>query len=318
MFLWSSSSLASCNSNPDYGDADYTAQVVIDRVYSRGELIKDLGWLKVQLRGSTPNTLYCTNNTEPYVLSYVDGYNQWKWASGFTDVLQSNNPGIGLRVQISMESPSISPVTLTSNNPTGQAITVRNTIMHPTPSLKVQLIATGEPITKAPVTFYTVFGVGFTIGNANVGSYAPRLGSVTVTQPLSCTITGGNRNVELDPVYDTQLRTKGATGPTQKKVDIGINCNNEGGAAKTQLSFQGTQDKNDTTALASSNSNIGVRVKDVNGNIIIPNQSKISVISQGNGQNGIATLNLSPVNTTGNLPSSGTYTSTATLTVEYK
>ncbi|HBT4722672.1 TPA: fimbrial protein [Klebsiella quasipneumoniae subsp. similipneumoniae] len=318
MFIWSSQSLATCNGVTDGGNADYTGQVMIDRVYSRGELIKDLGWLPVRLTGVSPNYLYCTNSTEPYLLYYSDSYNSWQWASGFTDVLQSNNPGIGLRVQVSMETPSISPVTLTSSNPTGQAITVRNTEMHPTPSLKVQLIATGQPITNAAITFYTVFGVGFKIGNQNVGNYSPRLGDVTVIQPLSCTITGGNRSVELDSVYDTQLRTKGATGPTQKKVDIGINCNNSGGAAKTQLSFQGTQDKNDTTALASSNTNIGVRVKDANGNIIIPNQSKISVISQGNGQNGVATLNFSPVNTTGNLPSSGTYTSTATLTVEYK
>ncbi|MHC9002342.1 fimbrial protein [Enterobacter adelaidei] len=324
VLMWGHSAMAVCSYKQPLYKSDFSGAIQITRTYYRGEIIKDLGWSTAQNYYNDP-VFVCANTTsEPYTLSFPTGVGYWDWISGMDNVLKSHNPGIGIRIQFAMDNPSIPVTTIASGGTSGRVSVSRNTQLTPTVRLRIELVATGEPITNDSIHYSLDYGVqlgmGFDIFNsyAYLGSYFFDIKNVSVIIPLSCTITGGNRDVNFNENYSHQIDTRGTSDIAAKTIDLGVNCNQPGGVARTQLSFTGTRDNNDNTVLGTTNKDIGIQVKDVNGATLTPNSSKIPTTSQGDGTTGYARISLKPINTTGNTKPSGAYSSTATMTIEYK
>ncbi|WON76480.1 fimbrial protein [Serratia sp. UGAL515B_01] len=140
-------------------------------------------------------------------------------------------------------------------------------------------------------------------------------GSVTV--PQSCTVNAGQViNIDFGDIDSSLLRRKGQAGATEKRVEAKIRCNNISNGVKIQLSFKGTNDRNDYSALETSNRDIGIRVKDFNHLTVTPNRDRLPVIFDYPNQTGISTFFLAPINTSGRKPNAGRFDATATLDAE--
>lgn len=140
-------------------------------------------------------------------------------------------------------------------------------------------------------------------------------GSVTV--PQNCTINAGQAiNIDFGDIKTTDISTKGTSSVTEKQISTTLKCSNISDGVKVTLSFKGTNDSNDNTALATSNNDIGIQVKNSNHAIVTPNQDELPVEMDYSAQQGTTTMYLSPINTTGSVPATGGFTAIATLNAE--
>ncbi|WP_235891894.1 fimbrial protein [Klebsiella spallanzanii] len=142
-------------------------------------------------------------------------------------------------------------------------------------------------------------------------------GSVTV--PQSCEInTGQPINVDFGDIAANNFKTANQmpTGFTPHTVNMTVACTNISAGVKISLSFQGTQDSHDNTALATTNSDIAVRIENITGVKIPVISGLLPVNLNYSTQTGDTTMKIYPINTTGNLPDGGGFTATATIQAE--
>jgi type 1 fimbria pilin len=142
-------------------------------------------------------------------------------------------------------------------------------------------------------------------------------GSVTV--PQSCNINAGQViNVNFDNIMSNDIKTKGdiANGFTPKVVNMTLACNNISNGVVVSLSFSGEPSGGDPTALKTDNNDIGVRVRDANGNIVPPENGSLPVTFDYSSQSGTSSMTLAPMNVTGNPPALGRFNAVATINAE--
>lgn len=143
-------------------------------------------------------------------------------------------------------------------------------------------------------------------------------GSVTV--PQSCNINAGQViNVNFDNIMSNDIKTKGdiANGFTPKVVNMTLACNNISNGVVVSLSFSGEPASGDPTALKSyDNTDIGVRVRDANNNIVSPVNGNLPVTFDYSTQTGTSSMTLAPMNVTGNTPALGRFNAVATINAE--
>lgn len=152
---------------------------------------------------------------------------------------------------------------------------------------------------------------------------------IHITVPQSCTVNSGQTvNVELEGASGSAFVKGGAGnspgGFNEKTVTVPIQCLN-GGAGTVQMSLKGTNAKNYSSSLATTNTEVGVKVIDRtsgsgnNGQPIIPNNtSSYSEITLGSDGNGSAILGISPVWLGGAEPAKGNYTAQSYLQLDYE
>jgi type 1 fimbria pilin len=143
--------------------------------------------------------------------------------------------------------------------------------------------------------------------------------SGTVTVPQSCVINGGGViTVPFGDIMSGDISTKGemAKNFTPKNVAFNVACTNISDGVQVSLSFQGTPDGNDPTALATTNSDVAVRLQDAAGKTVAPVSGFLPLNMDYTSQVGTSEINLYPFNTTGNMPDTGNFTATATIRAE--
>ena len=173
-------------------------------------------------------------------------------------------------------------------------------------------------VTIPPTIILSVYGT------RKAGSYSSipmtqisMSGSVTV--PQSCEInTGQPINIDFGDIAANNFKTASQmpTGFTPHVVNMTVACTNISAGVKISLSFQGTKDINDNTALATTNSDIAVRIENITG-VKIPMISGLLPVNLNySTQTGDTAMKIYPINTTGNLPAGGGFTATATIQAE--
>lgn len=143
--------------------------------------------------------------------------------------------------------------------------------------------------------------------------------SGTVTVPQSCVINGGGIiTVPFGDIMSGDIATKGemAKNFKPKNVNFNVACTNISDGVKVSLSFQGTPDANDPTALSTTNSDVGVRMQDNAGVTVAPLSGRLPLMMDYAEQVGTSEIYLFPINTSGNAPISGNFTATATIRAE--
>lgn len=174
-------------------------------------------------------------------------------------------------------------------------------------------------------------GYGPNACNANSGAIYINyiIADVHITVPQSCTVNSGQTvNVELEGASGSAFVKGGAgnspNGFNEKVVNVPIECLN-GGAGTVQMSLKGTSAKNYSSSLATSNTEVGVKIMDRtpgsgnNGQPIIPNNtSSYSEITLGSDGHGAAILGISPVWLGGAEPAKGNYTAQSYLQLDYE
>lgn len=142
-------------------------------------------------------------------------------------------------------------------------------------------------------------------------------GSVTV--PQSCEInTGQPINVDFGNIAANNFKTASQMpmGFTPHTVNMMVACTNISAGVKISLSFQGGQDSHDNSALATTNSDIAVRIESITG-VKIPVISGMLPINMNySTQTGDTTMKIYPINTSGNVPDGGGFTATAAIQAE--
>lgn len=142
-------------------------------------------------------------------------------------------------------------------------------------------------------------------------------GSVKVSQ--SCNINAGQViNVNFDNIMANDIRTNGAiaNGFTPKVVNMTLACNNISNGVVVSLSFSGEPAGGDPTALKTDNTDIGIRVRDANNNIVPPVNGRLPVTFDYSSQSGTSSMTLAPMNVTGKPPAVGRFNAVATINVE--
>ena len=176
-------------------------------------------------------------------------------------------------------------------------------------------------VTIPPTVILNVYGT------KTAGSYSSipmtqisMSGSVTV--PQSCEInTGQPINIDFGDIAANNFKTANQmpTGFTPHTVNMTVACTNISAGVKIALSFQGTPDTHDSSALATSNRDIAIRIENITG-LRIPVLSGLLSVNMHNmnytSQRGDATMRIYPINTTGNSPAGGGFTATATIQAE--
>ncbi|SVK52679.1 putative fimbrial protein StiH [Acinetobacter baumannii] len=143
--------------------------------------------------------------------------------------------------------------------------------------------------------------------------------SGTVTVPQSCEISPQTVTVDFGDILTTNFQTKGAMPPrfTPEERTLTLACRNISDGVKVSLSFRGEADGSMPEALKTSNSNIGVMIKDMQGNVIRPQSGRLPIDNfQYPNQSGSSRISVYPINTTGQAPSVGQFNATATIQAE--
>lgn len=139
----------------------------------------------------------------------------------------------------------------------------------------------------------------------------------TVTVPQSCRINDGAViDVDFGNIISSSLATKGrgAAGYAKKVVEMAYICTNISEGVKLSFTFNGTPSPDDAESLATDNGDVGVRIEDMSGTAITPNSGKLSGSLDYDSQSGSTQFQAYPINTTGNQPSAGNFSSMATIT----
>ncbi|HDX8893779.1 TPA: fimbrial protein [Klebsiella oxytoca] len=173
-------------------------------------------------------------------------------------------------------------------------------------------------VTIPPTVILNVYGTRIS-GSYSANPLTQILMSGSVTVPQSCEInTGQPINIDFGDIAANNFKTSGQmpTGFTPHVVNMTVACTNISSGVKIALSFQGTADTNDSTALATTNSDIAVRIENITG-VKIPVISGMLPVSLNYAtQKGDTTMKIYPINTTGNVPDGGGFTATATIQAE--
>lgn len=140
--------------------------------------------------------------------------------------------------------------------------------------------------------------------------------AATINVPQSCQINDGQViNVDYGTILNTALNTKGAgpDGFTAKVTQLAYVCTNISEGVKLSFTFIGQTSAGDMNSLATNNNDIGVRLEDMSGGVIAPNSGELPAQFDYASQSGTTSFKSYPVNTTGNVPEAGAFSSTATI-----
>ena len=143
--------------------------------------------------------------------------------------------------------------------------------------------------------------------------------SGTVTVPQSCVIEPQTVTVDFGDILTSDFQTKGAMPPrfTPHEKTLTLACRNISDGVKVSLSFRGEADGSMPEALKTSNRDIGVMIKDMQGNVIRPQSGRLPIDNfQYPNQSGSSRISIYPINTTGQAPVVGQFNATATIQAE--
>ena len=142
--------------------------------------------------------------------------------------------------------------------------------------------------------------------------------SGVITVPQSCEINSGQViNIDYGPILNTAIKTKGAKplGFTEHVTELSYICTNVSEGVKLSFTFNGIPSNDDSNSLATTNENIGVRVENSNGETITPNLGELSAQYDYAINRGSTSFKSYPVNTTGQVPETGSFSTQATITI---
>ncbi|MCC4107268.1 fimbrial protein [Serratia ureilytica] len=142
-------------------------------------------------------------------------------------------------------------------------------------------------------------------------------GSVIV--PQSCEISPQTVTIDFGDILTSAIQTKGAlpSGITPQERTLTLACRNISEGVKVSLSFRGEADGTMPEALKTSNRDIGVMIKDMQGNVIRPQSGRLPIDNfQYPNQSGSSRISVYPINTTGQAPVVGQFNATATIQAE--
>lgn len=142
-------------------------------------------------------------------------------------------------------------------------------------------------------------------------------GSVNV--PQSCIINAGDIiSIDFGQILSGDFKEKGQipTGHTAVPVSVPIKCAGMNASANLSMRFQADVSTADSDAIASDNSDIGVKIQDDNGSVITPNTGLIPFSLDDNQQANVS-FHVYPVSTTGNAPKEGVFHAQAYLRVDF-
>lgn len=142
-------------------------------------------------------------------------------------------------------------------------------------------------------------------------------GSVNV--PQSCIINAGDIiSVDFGQILSGDFKEKGQipNGHTAVPVSVPIKCAGMNASANLSMRFQADVSTADSDAIASDNSDIGVKIQDDNGSVITPNTGLIPFSLDDNQQANVS-FHVYPVSTTGNAPKQGVFHAQAYLRVDF-
>jgi len=162
------------------------------------------------------------------------------------------------------------------------------------------------------------------------GVYSPNpIGEVflsgVVSVPQNCTVNAGTIiSVDLGTVYSSDFTSPGQipANYTPKSFSVPIQCNYGASLANLTLRVDGTASADNSNALQSDNPDVGVIITDQSGIVLTPNNMNSSLPLQLNpvdddNYSTTVTLEAYPVNTTGNTPAEGTFTTLALLRIDF-
>ncbi|OKP27179.1 fimbrial protein [Serratia sp. PL7] len=267
-----------CNCGTNEGGNNYYKAEIPGLVFDR--TLSGLNYYAINKYLSIASELYIGGNVKDYVATPINDY--------------SNNSGTMCAVSSNYASGSQGYVSLYFIRPF-----VGEVVIPPTPILKIygtKIKGRYDTIPLAQVTM-----------------------SATVTVPQSCNINAGQViNVNFGDIKAGDIITKGAgvDGFTPKVVDLTLACSNISDGVKISLSINGEISSGDETALATSNTDIGIRILDAMGGTVTPNGGLLPVSMNYATQTGTSTMSVAPINVTGNRPSAGLFNATATIRAE--
>ncbi|WP_312951737.1 fimbrial protein [Superficieibacter sp.] len=178
-------------------------------------------------------------------------------------------------------------------------------------------------IGEITIPLKTMFSVYVTTRNTDPLNYVVYniVYSGSVTVPQSCEINAGQTIlVDFGTLNSGGFIRAGQKpkGVRTRTFNVPVKCS--GGDDRVSLSMRvmATPDSNFSQAIASDNADVGVVVADSQGRALTPNDSSSKVPFTTNAA-GIADLQFQayPVSTTGNTPAEGTFTSLASLRVDF-
>lgn len=185
-------------------------------------------------------------------------------------------------------------------------------------SLRIKKSFVGTSIIS-PVIIASTY---WTLGDGSETSHGPTpvtniFISGTVSVPQSCSINdGGIVTVDFGQLYSGEFKTKGTGPQVDKTVTVPIKCNNIDAGANLTLRFQAEPSADYNDAIKTTNSDIGVVVKDDNGNVVTPNSGLIP-FSIDDSLRADVTFHLEPVSTTGKAPAEGQFQAQAYIRVDF-
>lgn len=147
----------------------------------------------------------------------------------------------------------------------------------------------------------------------------------TVAVPQNCTVNAGTViSVNLGTLYSTDFNHVGEMPDSYspKSFTFPVQCNYGASLANLTLRVTGTASADESSALQSSNPDVGVVITDNNGTTLVPNDSSSNVPLQLNqisadDYSTDVTLKAYPVSTTGKAPEEGTFTTLALLRIDF-
>lgn len=142
-----------------------------------------------------------------------------------------------------------------------------------------------------------------------------------ITVPENCEINAGQViNVQFGDAEasDFQLAGQRPASVPPKINTLSYTCQGIYGNKNIAIRFIAEPDLNYSSAIKTSDSNIGIIIEDNNGAIIQPNSGLIPITLDPINSDGSITIKSYPISTTGNTPGLGTYTGMATIRVDFQ
>lgn len=167
-------------------------------------------------------------------------------------------------------------------------------------------------------------------GTVREGQYSPEpmsrvYISGTITVPQSCELNaGGIVSVDYGTIIANTFRQKGQKpqGFNETRTTIGYVCQNISEGITLSMTLSGDTASGYPEALATSNSDVGIQIKDGNGNVLPVNTGELPMpvdLTQGmTNQAGSVDILSSPINLTGKTPQAGNFTASAAITVKFR
>lgn len=167
-------------------------------------------------------------------------------------------------------------------------------------------------------------------GTVRQGQYSPEpmsrvYVSGTLTVPQSCELNaGGIVSVDYGTIIANTFRQKGQKpqGFNETRTTIGYVCQNISEGITLSMTLSGDTASGYPEALATSNSDVGIQIKDGNGNVLPVNTGELPMpvdLTQGmTNQAGSVDILSSPINLTGKTPQAGNFTASAAITVKFR